>query len=137
MKTENKNSNCCNLVLLRWPLHFWIYINFALVVYFRNLHYWCSDSICNQVTNVTSKLLFDNKKKTNCLNYYCDKLNYTYLMHLYHTNQSIRNVPFFQSLIPIDQFHQSKQFLSSFQNLITTDASSMNWLHSNALICAF
>jgi hypothetical protein len=37
---------------------------------------------------------------------------------------------FFQSLIPIDQFHQSEQFLTLFQNLATMDASSINWLHS-------
>jgi hypothetical protein len=37
---------------------------------------------------------------------------------------------FFQSLIPIDQFHQSEQFLTLFQNLAITDASSINWLHS-------
>jgi hypothetical protein len=33
-------------------------------------------------------------------------------------------------IIPIDQFHQSEQFLTLFKNLTTTDASSINWLHS-------
>jgi hypothetical protein len=38
-------------------------------------------------------------------------------------------------IIPIDQFHQSEQFLTLFQNLTTTDASSINWLHSKYSQC--
>jgi hypothetical protein len=34
-------------------------------------------------------------------------------------------VTFFQSLIPIDQFHQSEQLLTLIQHLVTTDASSI------------
>jgi hypothetical protein len=39
------------------------------------------------------------------------------------------------TFIPIDQFHQSEQFLTLFQNLTTTDASSINWLHSKYSQC--
>jgi hypothetical protein len=49
-----------------------------------------------------------------------------------HANRVIRNV---RPLIPIDQFHQSEQFLTLFQNLTTTDASSINWLHSKYSQC--
>jgi hypothetical protein len=38
-------------------------------------------------------------------------------------------------IIPIDQFHQSEQFLTLFQNLTTTDPSSINWLHSKYSQC--
>jgi hypothetical protein len=38
-------------------------------------------------------------------------------------------------IIPIYQFHQSEQFLTLFQNLTTTDASSINWLHSKYSQC--